>query len=156
MVHTHGQCISAAIIASVIAMVAAAATAVVLVMVVARVVRLVEAVVVVAIVVVVVGVVYSSFRIVVAVALAISIVSTLVVVVVIFEDHLCAGAATPFLFGARNRWMRNTRCLPALCGLQCSSAFEVRAPTGATAGMPLRGPLPAGLGLVCPVGLCLL
>ena len=55
-VHTHGRCISAAIIAGVIAVVAAAA--VVLVVVVAGEVGLAEAVVVV--VVVVVGVVYSS------------------------------------------------------------------------------------------------
>ena len=132
-VHTHGRCISAAIIANVIASVAAA-TAVVLVVVVAGVVGLVEAVVVVVVVVmVVVGVVYSSFRVVVTVAIAISIVSTLVVVVVIFKDHLCARADTPFVGGARNRWLRNTRCLPAVCGLQCNSAFEVHAPMGSTA-----------------------
>ena len=49
-VHTHGRCISAAIIASVIAIVAAAATAVVLVVVVAGVVGLVDAIVVIVVV----------------------------------------------------------------------------------------------------------
>jgi hypothetical protein len=44
------------------------------------------------------------------------------------------------------------------CGLQCSSAFDVHALMGLTAGMPLRvrGPLSAGLGQLCLVGACLL